>query len=137
MAVQMQPSDLSRADENDIRTCVKRFVELALARDFTTLVDELATENVVFLPPDHPVCNGRAETLAYLNGYPEMKSFEAPLVEIHGRGDTAVGRGTFDITAIVEGQPTRLVGKWVNAYRKTTSGWRVTHDIWNSDAPIG
>ena len=56
-------------------------------------MDELCTEDVTLLPPDHPACNGRAEALAYLNEYPHMEAFTASLTSLHGRGDTGVGVG--------------------------------------------
>lgn len=136
MSVQMQPSDLTQADRDQIAENLDIWIQLCLDRDFERLVDELCTEDVTLLPPDHPACSGRAEALAYLNEYPHMEAFTLSLASLHGRGDTAVGQGTFDITATIDGQSTNAVGKWLAAYRKTTDGWKVTQDAWNNDAPI-
>ena len=137
MSVQMQPSDITQADRDQVQAHLDRWIDLCLDRDFETLVDELTTEDVIFLPPDAPICNGRAEALAYMNEYPEIQTFEAALASFHGRGDTAVGRGTFDMTVTVEGESVNAVGKWLASYRKTTDGWKIHQDIWNNDAPMG
>ena len=135
MSVQMQPSDLTRADRDQIDEHLDIWIQRCLDRDFERLLDELCTEDVTLLPPDHPACSGRAESLAYLNEYPPIEAFTASLTRLHGRGDTAVGQGTFDITVTIDGSSVNSVGKWLAAYRKTTDGWKISNDAWNNDAP--
>jgi ketosteroid isomerase-like protein len=136
MSVEMQPSDITQADRQEIERSVERWIQLSLDRDFEKLIDELCTSDVTLLPPDHPACLGAAESLAYLNEYPEIESFEASVETVHGRGDTAIARGTVDITVKDDGQSINAIGKWLAGYRKTTDGWKVTHDMWNNDAPM-
>ena len=136
MSVQMQPSDVTQADRDEVEKSLERWVQLSLVRNFEQLVDELLTEDVALLPPDHPACNGRAETLAYLNEYPPIEAFTASVGSFHGRGDMGVGQGTFDITVTVDGASVNATGKWLAVYRKTTDGWKISQDQWNNDAPL-
>jgi ketosteroid isomerase-like protein len=133
MSVQMQPSDLTQADRDEVDGHIDTWVRLSLDRDFEQLVDKLATEDVMLLPPDHPACNGKAEALAYLNDFPEIVAFTASLTSFHGRGDTAIGQGVFDLVIKIDGESKHSIGKWLTSYRKTTDGWKIQQDMWNSD----
>lgn len=136
MSVQMQPAELSPTDIEQIKQSAQRWVQYSLSRDFDGLTSKLLTEDVQLLPPDHPACVGRAESLAYLNDYPTIEDFSVAVVDVTGRADIAVVRGTFDITVNIDGDSTRQIGKWLAGYKKTPSGWLITHDTWNNDAPL-
>ena len=135
MGVQMQPSDLTQADRDEVNEHLARWIQACKDRDWDQLLDQLVTEDVIFLPPDDPICNGRAEVRAYLEEFPEILEFAASLTSFHGRGDMAIGQGTFDFTVSVDGESVNAIGKWLASYRKTTDGWKIVQDIWNNDSP--
>lgn len=137
MAVRTKTSGVTRADRDQIEQMLDRWVELSLKRDYDALLDEICTDDVTLMPPDHPVCKGRDQALAYLNGYPEIEAFTADVTSIQGLGDQALVEGTFDITVDDGGKSVNAVGKWLGAYRKAADGWKMTHDAWNNDAPVG
>ncbi len=136
MSVQMQPADLNSADAEEIRESTRRWVQFALDRDFDGLTNELLAEDIQMMPPDHPLCTGRAACLAYLNEYPKIERFSLPIEDLTGGADIAIVRGTFDITVNIEGNSIDSVGKWLATYRKGSSGWLMVHDQWNADAPM-
>lgn len=136
MSVQMQPSQLTPADIAQIEKNGQQWVEYSLARDFEGLTSNLLTEDVRLMPPDHPVCLGRAAALDYLKAYPEIQAFSITTDDVTGRADLAIARGSFDITVTMDGQTIRQVGKWLGVNEKTKSGWKITHDTWNADAPL-
>jgi len=43
-------------------------------------------------------------------------------VDITGRAEIAVVRGTFDITVNIDGDPVRQIGKWLAGYKKIPLG---------------
>jgi ketosteroid isomerase-like protein len=127
---------LTDQDLAQLRALTEDWVQLSLAKDWGGVV-ALLTDDVVFLPPDHPIVEGKSAALAYLEAYPPIIAFTASVRYAEGHGDLAWGHGDFNMT--VEPAPNQTMtatGKWSAVYRKRADGaWLVASDTWNLDAP--
>lgn len=124
---------LSDQDVSTLRKMLKTQVERAIHGDWNAYVDHL-TEDVVFMPPDEPLVEGRSAVRKYLNRFPKIHEFESNLVEAEGCEPLAVGRGTFRMKLEKEGKPVSLTGKWMAGYEKQPDeSYRIKYDIWNFD----
>lgn len=98
----------------------------------------LMTDDVVFLPPDQPIVQGRKAVRVWLDSFPTIKAFKDKMEHTEGRGDFAWARGTFEMT--VEPSPGNRVimkGKWSTTFRKGSDGrWLQASDTWNTDHPL-
>jgi uncharacterized protein (TIGR02246 family) len=129
---------LSEEDVAAIEASADIFVEAALAGDWEALA-ALYTEDVVLMPPNGPVVEGRVAIQDFLESFPFITQFAVTIVQIDGRGDLAFVRGTNSMTLIVEGtsEPIHITGKYVEIWRKQPDGkWLIAVDIWNSDLPL-
>ena len=128
------PPTLSDADIAAIRTANASYASAAKARDWGALA-ALYAQDAIIMPPNHPSVTGRANIQVYFQAFPPMSAFEVPIVEIEGRSDLAVVRGTYSMTIIQEGSaPVTDSGKWMEMRRKQADGsWLIYCDIWNSD----
>jgi len=131
------PPALSDADVAAIRTANASYASAVKARDWAALA-ALYAQDAIILPPNHPPVTGRADIKAYFEGFPPMSAFEVPAVEIEGRGDLALIRGTYSMTINQEGAaPVTDSGKWMEMRRKHADGsWLILRDIWNSDVAM-
>ncbi len=129
---------LPEEDIAAIRANTDTYVELTLAGDFAS-VAALFTENAVMLPPTESMVQGRPAILAYLEAYPTITEFQATVEEVGGQGSMGFSRGTYSLTATVEGMPDPIqdTGKWLTIVEKQPDGsWLTTTQIWNSDSPL-
>jgi uncharacterized protein (TIGR02246 family) len=129
---------LSEEDVAAIEASADIFVEAALAGDWEALA-ALYAEDVVLMPPNGPVVEGRVAIQDFLESFPFITQFAVTIVQIDGRGDLAFVRGTNSMTLIVEGtsEPIHITGKYVEIWRKQPDGkWLIAVDIWNSDLPL-
>jgi len=132
------PAALSDDDVAAVTAMTVTYVEQTLAGDFAG-VSGLFTDDAMIFPPNEPAVSGRAAIEAYLEAYPTITEFEADVVEVSGVGDMAVARGTYLITATVEGMPNPIndTGKWMTtSVRQADGSWLSTRQMWNSDLPL-
>ena len=119
------------------RVCEDEWTRVGLKADWDGMVS-LLTDDVVFLPPDLPILQGKEAVRVWLDGFPPIKAFKSKEEHTEGRGDLAWSRGTFEMT--VEPDPGSLVtmkGKWTVTLRKESDGrWLVASDTWNTDHPL-
>ncbi len=128
---------LAQQDVTAIRATRDPWCQACVDRDWDGLL-ALCTKDVVFLPPDAPVAEGRAATRSYLETYPEMKTFTFNFTHIEGSGDLASARGNFAITANVDDNEVAFTGKFVDTFRKASDGsWKYSSVIWNHDHALG
>jgi ketosteroid isomerase-like protein len=121
-------------------------IDRAFGTGDPTIVAEVVTEDVVWMPPEKPALHGRPAVEEY---YRDL------FAELHGRfteithsmaarevcvcGGWAMARGTFELTLILPAvpEPIKVTGKNVHAYRQQPDGsWLISSDIWNTDAPV-
>ena len=96
------------------------------------------TDDAVVLPPDSPAIEGKKAVRAFLDKWPSIKAYDAPIVKAEGRDDFAWVWGTFTETVEPEpGNSFSMKGKWTSSYRKQPDGsWLATSLIWNLDEPM-
>jgi ketosteroid isomerase-like protein len=126
---------ISDKDIAAIRGTIGPWTEACIAADWDRLLS-LCTDDVVFLPPDAPIAEGSTAAKAYLETYPDIKEFDVTFTHVEGIRDLATARGSFTITAEVEGNEMSITGKFLDTFRKQSDGtWRYSHVIWNHDHP--
>ncbi len=129
---------LPEEDIAAIRANSDTYVERTLAGDFAS-VAALFAEDAVMLPPNESMVQGRPAILAYLEAYPTITAFQTTVEEVGGQGSMGFSRGTYSLTATVEGMPDPIqdTGKWLTIDEKQPDGsWLVTIQIWNSDLSL-
>ncbi len=129
--------ELTSQDVTTLRSLVDEWVRTCLDADWDKIAS-LLTDDVVFLPPDQPVVQGRNAVRAWFDSFPKIKTFAATLENAEGRGDLANARGTFNMNIEPSpGQQVQMTGKWVALYRKQANGsWLCALDAWNTDHPV-
>jgi ketosteroid isomerase-like protein len=124
------------ADEAAVRKNLDDYASLTMAKNWDGIV-ALYANNAVRFPPNEPVIE-RAVLKEWLEKYPPISAFEAPIGHVEGAGDLAVATGTYALTANIPGQaaPFNDKGKWFVILKKQADGsWARTTDGWNSDNP--
>ncbi|MGH2400242.1 MAG: YybH family protein [bacterium] len=128
---------LTSQDLATLRGLVDEWVRTCLDADWDKVTSFL-TDDVVFLPPDQPIVQGKSAVKSWFESFPAIKAFAATLEDAEGRGDLASARGTFSLSIEPSpGQRMQITGKWVGLYRKQADGnWLCALDIWNADHPV-
>ncbi len=130
-------STLTEGDVRSIRAVDEAWVQLAMAGNFSALVERCYTPDAILLPPNEPAARGRTAIEASLRAWPMMTDAAIDAAEIVGRGDLAYSTGTWQGTMHIEGvAPIQDKGKFVVIWRKDAEGaWRMTRDCFSSDLP--
>jgi uncharacterized protein (TIGR02246 family) len=129
-------SNITDGDIAALKALVQEWARINLEGDYSKLPETLS-EDVVFMPTDFPVVEGRDAVRAFMEKFPRVKEFEPRIVDVDGRDDLACLRGTTNMTVEPEpGKPVRMTGKWLVTCRKQPDGrWLCVWDIWNFDKP--
>jgi ketosteroid isomerase-like protein len=129
---------LTGADRDEIRQLGEQRWPRALeARDLDALC-ELCTDDIVYMPADHPALRGRDAFRAWVAAFPRVVRMEQPMQSIDGAGHLALAEATFAVTLEVEGRLVDSSGKAVCSLRRDPGGsWRVKSVCWNFDQPMG
>jgi len=94
------------------------------------------TEDVMFMPPNHPMLHGRAATRAWIDSFPAISEFNFTNVTFDGAGDLAWGTSGVPMTLSVGGQSVKDVSKQLVVFKKQADGhWKVAAVAVNSDLP--
>jgi|SRR5438093_11674828 len=127
---------LTTQDVATLRSCIEEWVRTCREANWDKLALLLA-DDVVFLPPDQPIVQGKKSVRAWLDTFPLIRAFDATMEDAEGRADFACVRGTVDMTVEPSPeQPVQLKGKWTAVWRKQSTGdWLCALDIWNTDHP--
>ncbi len=136
-AQQMASGTLSDEDVAAIGDASETFVQAYLAGDWTAVVAML-TEDAVWMPPNQPAREGRADIQEWLSPQ-TVTDFELTTWETGGRGGFAYTRGSFSITFTAEGLAGFVsdTGKYVEIWQKEPDdSWLIDQVIWNSDLPL-
>ena len=128
---------LTAGDQDTIRDLVEQQWPSAwLARDLEKVL-AMCTEDIVYMPADHPALRGQDELRAWLEQFPKTLKFTQPLTHVEGDAHRAVARATFDAAIDVAGEPAAIAGKVLCTLRKEPSGkWLAQSVCWNFDRPM-
>lgn len=115
--------------------------ELASLSDSSQALSSIFSNDIVAMPPDEDALVGRERVDAWFKqlqreyvvagSYPESKITIA--------GDWAIERyaGELTLTPRKGGKPMKDQFKGIHIYHRQPDGsWRITDDIWNSNAPV-
>ena len=129
-------AELTDQDRAELREMSEqKWVDTCKTRDWEACM-ALCTEGLVYMPPDHTVLHGKAETQAWLSQFPELKNFTQELVDITGDTRLAVVRGTAKVTILVDGQELQGFGKFMGTATKQSGDWLSSAVCFNWDAPL-
>ena len=126
-------------DEAAIDALRQRESELVAQGNADSLMT-VYTDDVVFLPANEPVVEGKAAarrwaeaTFGQVTLAPSYTSSQVMVL-----GDWAIDRYAGTLTVTSKADSVRMIEqiKGIHILRKGADGsWRIAHDIWNSDAP--
>ena len=129
-------AELTDQDRDEIREVVEqKWVAAGLARDWGASM-ALCTEDFVYMPQDNPVLHGKAEAQAWLDGFPDLKTFSQEVVDISGDTELVVARCTFAVGFETDGQEVSGVGKGLAAMSRQSGEWLMSAVCFNWDAPL-
>jgi len=107
-----------------------------MARDWKKVL-AVCAEDVVYMPPDHPILLGQAALHAWLDQFPRVLDMRQPLETVEGQGTLAMSRASFSAAVDIGGQRVENTGKVLCAWRKDASGrWLVQAVCWNWNRPV-
>ena len=96
--------------------------------------------DAVLMPPNEPMRAGADEIRTWLQGMANQFSVAGRYsdAQVTVAGDVAVERFVAElrVTPKAGGAATEERFKGIHVYRRQSDGsWRITHDVWNTDAP--
>ena len=93
-------------------------------------VAALYTEDAIRMPPGEELIRGRA---GIVERSQQFAGFKIDLQSYSGiiDGDLGTTWGTYKLTGTVDGMPMTIEGRWMNAVKKTSEGWKIYRDIWH------
>ena len=101
----------------------------------------LFSEDVVFMPPNAPILDGKEAIQQW--GQPFMEQFNMDEVisfdEIEVSGNWAFGRTTYTFKAMPKAGGEEIVenGKFIHIFKRLADGsWICTHCMWSSNDPL-
>jgi ketosteroid isomerase-like protein len=134
----MADEPLTPKDRENIRTLGEVHWTGALTAGNLDALVELCTDDIVYMPADHPALRGRDQFRAWLSSFPKVVRMSQPMDWIEGTGGVAMAEASFAVTLEVEGQEVDSSGKAVCCLRRNEAGeWRVKSVCWNFDQPMG
>ena len=122
---------------NDVRERWITTVNAADPNGFLTLV----TADVEWMPPDEETITGTEALQSWVENVlaqVTLSDFAATYDEVVVSGDWAFtrGSGSWEVTPIVGGEPTRVSAKNIWIFQRQADGsWKVSSVIWNSNRP--
>ncbi len=124
------------ADEAAVRAVQAQEAAALNSRDTTMAY---VSDDVVMMPPGGPAVVGKAATQAWVGEF--MRMFAADVnytsSNVMVAGDLAVEHytGTLTMTPVGGGPSMSETVKGIHVYRRQADGsWKMTHDVWNTDA---
>ena len=92
------------------------------------------TEDARRISPTDGIITGREE-IAERSA--EFDGFKIELKTYGGMIDSDIGStwGTYELNGMVDGEAVTVTGRWMNAVKKTSEGWKIYRDIWHEVTP--
>ena len=127
---------ISDKDASAIKWLTDEWVRLSLQQEWDKWKEMLA-DDVIFLPPDQRIVEGKNAVRTWMDDFPTMMKFTSAVAQVEGRDDFAWARGVFTMTVEPDsGGSLSMKGKWTSHYRKQPDGsWVYCSLIWNLDEP--
>lgn len=128
---------LTDADTESIRRGAEAFVSGVNAGAWSDVAAIYALD-AALLPPNGEAVNGRTAIRAWFEAFPPVTAFKTERLEVYGRGDLAVVRGTFSMNILLPGSTSTVQdrGKYIEIWRKgVDDSWMLVRDIFNSELP--
>lgn len=99
------------------------------AGDYTALA-ALYTEDGRRISPTDGIITGREEIA---ESSAQFAGFKIKLRAYGGLIDSNIGStwGTYELNGMVDGEAVMVGGRWMNAVKKTSEGWKIHRDIWH------
>ena len=93
-------------------------------------VARLYTTDAIRMPPGEDLIQGQ-EAIAQRSE--QFAGFKIELEAYSGIIGEANGStwGTYKLSGMLDGMPVTIEGRWMNAAKKTTDGWKIHRDIWH------
>ena len=128
---------LTPTDREAVRQIAEeQWTQAVLDRDWGKVL-AMCTDDVVYMPADHPVLHGQAALRAWFDLFPRLEKFDQPLETIEGQGNLAMSRGSFAVVVDIKGTKVENTGKVLCGLQKDESGrWLVKAVCWNWDRPL-
>ena len=88
------------------------------------------TEDARRISPTDGIITGREEIA---EGTAQFAGFKITLRTYGGLIDDNIGStwGTYELNGTVDGETVTSGGRWMNAVKKTSEGWKIHRDIWH------
>ena len=127
---------VSAEQRTALQKLAETWAEAAPRQDWDTILD-LCTDDVVFMPQDEPIVEGKEDQRTWHENFHTVQEMKSDFVKGEVSGDTAIGQGVFSLVAkSEEGSLVDMKGKWLSGYRRQPDGrWLISHLAWNLDRP--
>ncbi|MEE4208714.1 MAG: nuclear transport factor 2 family protein, partial [Parvularcula sp.] len=121
-----------------IRGAIASWVKIYNRNDWNELANQF-TEDAIMMPPNSPAVVGRSAIAAWENDRENGFSIALMPEEISINGDRAIVRGRSCVFIPLDDNQIGVdIGKFLEVRRRQPDGrWLVSHDIFNSDLPVG
>lgn len=126
--------DLTDADVAAIHDIIETQWPAASLRSDSDHACRLCTEDVVYMPQDHPVVLGRAQLHEFLDDFPDLSEFTQTCDYCEGDSQSVVTRGTF--TAVFADGGLKASGKYLATLSRVGDEWLATSICFNWDAAM-
>ena len=130
-----KPADTA-ADDKAIRDIVAAWNGYIAAQNDSAIA-AIYTADAVLMAPNMPALSGHDAVRQFWAGFwPAKPDLKLTTREVMIAGDLAVESGIYSLSMLPgpDGISTDN-GKYLVAWKRTAEGWKVTHDIYNSDNP--
>jgi ketosteroid isomerase-like protein len=124
-----------------IRAKDRAFADALVAKDVETMVSQYAPD-AILLPPGNPKVEGAQAirdiftTWFAQEGGPSAATLTSDAITVSSAGDYAHSVGSFTMSGTApDGSEYTDQGKYVAVWKSIDGDWKMTADIWNSDAP--
>ena len=133
-------SSAAEAPEDAARKAHQAYLDAINANDLDQFLATV-TDDIVFIAPNAPVMEGKAEVAPWVGGYFEAvaTAWEKTTVEFVVSGDWAFERYTYKVVDTPRDGGTAYsdTGSGINIYRLDKDGvWRVARDVWATNRPL-
>ncbi len=119
-------------DGSEIAAMSDKWEAALNAGDAETLLS-MYTDDARVMPPNAPISRGSQAVKDAFGGMIDAGlGGTLTSIETRAAGDIGYNIGTYELVA---GDETVDRGKFIETWRRTADGWKISNDIWNSDLP--
>ncbi len=118
----------------EIEAVTRRWEASLLAGRPDLAVPDVFTSDAVRLPSGEPSVRGQANIAVALAGSAPLSEASFSIADLEVDGSLAFANGTYRVRT---NDNVELNGKFLEVWKRTTSGWRIHRVMWDSDAIQG